>query len=505
MVQKSVIQRSVAEFQELVASKMAAGHTAAAAAAALQCRESHPSNPVGWLLGSFVALSAGQNDDALSLASAGLVIDPNDFQCGLQRAEALLALGRRAEAVAAVDEAVQRVGRVPAALDAAGTFLVHASEHDRALTLFDGAVAAAPDERRYRARRAMVLRYLGEFDRAESDYDYLLALDPTDAEALKARGELRLRHASFSSISDMEAALLAQNDAEQQIALRFALAKAHHDAGDYAASWRHLSTGNQQQRDLLRYDAEQDRQIFDAIIQSFPSADHPGDASDSTESPIFILGLPRTGTTLVERILGSHSEVHSAGELAALSAAAGNAVNKIRPVEDLDWIGFSLSLGEVSPREVAAGYLRESQAWRGTKRRFSDKQPTNFFYCGLIQRAFPQARIVHLTRHPMAATYAIYKTRFRRTYPFSYDITDIARFIIGYRRLMAHWHSIMPGKILDIAYEDVVLHQEKMTRTLLDYCDLGFEPECLAFHRNPNASTTASASPTHSVNAIRQP
>jgi hypothetical protein len=195
----------------------------------------------------------------------------------------------------------------------------------------------------------------------------------------------------------------------------------------------------------------------------------------------------------VERILGSHSAVHSAGELAALSAATGSAVNQIRPIEELDWVTFAETLGQVSGAEVAHAYLAESKAWRGNKPRFSDKQPTNFFYCGVILSAFPQAKIVHLTRHPMAATYAIYKTRFRRTYPFSYDITEIANFIIGYRQLMAHWHQVLPGRILDVAYEDVVRDQEHATRRLLDYCGLSFEPACLEFHKNPTASTTASS------------
>jgi tetratricopeptide (TPR) repeat protein len=483
---------SIVEFQRRVAEQMAAGDWRGALMSAQACREAHPSDPVGWLLGSFAALSGNEKEEALRLAEAGLVIDPSDFQCGLQRAEALLALGRRREAVEATESAVDRVGNIPAALDAAGTFLVHASEHARALLMFNRAVEAAPQERRYLARRAMVLRYLGDFDLAEADYDRILAANPTDAEALKSRGELRLLNTGKAPIAEMESALAAQTDVEQRIALHFALAKAYHDAEAHPTSWRHLSAGNNLQRAQLRYDPEQDRQIFTAIAQSFPAAGPAGE--DATgESPIFILGLPRTGTTLVERILGSHSAVHSAGELAALSAATGSAVNQIRPIEELDWVTFAETLGEVSGAEVAHAYLAESKAWRGNKPRFSDKQPTNFFYCGVILSAFPQAKIVHLTRHPMAATYAIYKTRFRRTYPFSYDITEIANFIIGYRQLMAHWHQVLPGRILDVAYEDVVRDQEHATRRLLDYCGLSFEPACLEFHKNPTASTTASS------------
>jgi len=484
--------RALADFQRIIAQQMTDGHWQAATLSAEQCRECFPANPLGWLFGSFIALATNAKEEALALAEGGLAVDPKDFQCQLQRAESLLALGRRAEALAAAEAAVADASAPLAALDASATFLVHASAHEAALNLFDRGVTAAPHERHFRAKRAMVLRYLGDFDLAEQDYDAILSNNPADGEALKARGELRLLQPGHSSITDLESALSRQPDPEEQIALHFALAKAYSDRGEYITSWRHLSSGNNLQRARLTYQPDQDKAIFDRIIAAFP--DIEARQHDTTgESPIFIVGLPRTGTTLVDRILGSHSQVHSAGELAALSAAIGAAVNRIQSVNDLDWLDFATLLGKVEGAEVARDYLVESKSWRGQRPRFTDKQPTNFFYCGLILRAFPNARIVHLVRHPMAATYAIYKTRFRRTFPFSYDLTELADFIIGYRRLMAHWHRVLPGRILDVAYEDVVQSQEAQTRRLLDYCGLNFEPACLDFHKNPNATTTASA------------
>ncbi len=483
---------SLADYQRQFASHMARADWPKAAETAAACRLRFPESPIGWLLGSFVALSANDKAQALALADGGLAVAASDFQCQLQRAESLLALGRRPEAVQAADSAAHSQRDIPAALDAVGTFLVHASEHERALAMYDQAVALAPTERRLRARRAMVLRYLGHFDRAKLDYDTILASNPNDAEALKARGELRLLQPDHTSIVEMEAALATQTDPEQNIALHFALAKAYGDNGDHPTSWRHLSAGNNLQRTQLRYDTQQDREIFERIMAGFPTVES-AHADTTGESPIFILGLPRSGTTLVERILGSHSQVHAAGELAALSSAVGAAINDIQPMEQLDWVDFANLLGRAEGKTIAQGYLTEARAWRGTRPRFIDKQPTNFFYCGLILRAFPKARIVHLTRHPLAATYAIYKTRFRRTYPFSYDLVELADFIIGYRRLMAHWHQVLPGRILDVAYEDMVQSQEPSTRRLLDHCDLTFEDACLQFHKNPAASTTASA------------
>jgi len=159
-----------------------------------------------------------------------------------------------------------------------------------------------------------------------------------------------------------------------------------------------------------------------------------------------------------------------------------------------DWLGYASMLGSVDAGLVAGEYLERARARRGTRPRFSDKQVINFFYCPLIFRAFPQARIVHLTRHPLAACYAIYKARFgANTYPFAYNLVELGDFYIGYRKLMAHWHRILPGRIFDLAYEDVVTAQEPTTRRLLDYVGLPFEEACLQFHLNPASTATSSA------------
>jgi hypothetical protein len=185
--------------------------------------------------------------------------------------------------------------------------------------------------------------------------------------------------------------------------------------------------------------------------------------------------------------------VHSAGELGALSEAIGAVVDAQAPLLTEGWLGFASALGGLDGEAIAREYLTRSRSRRGDKPRFSDKQTANFFYCALILRAFPNARIVHLTRHPIAACYAIYKTRFYGTFAFGNDLAELGDFYVDYRRLMAHWHSILPGRILDVAYEDVVTALEPTTRRLLDYVGVPFEPACLEFHRNPAATMTASS------------
>jgi tetratricopeptide (TPR) repeat protein len=484
---------SLAEFKRTIAARMDARDWQGAAAMAEACRSAWPTDPAGWLLGSFVALLADRPEAALSLADGGIAARPRDLACLIQRAECLLVLGRRAEAIAAADAAAEVAGDEPAALDAVSAFLVHANEHPRAIRLYDRALAAAPRDTSLLLRRATRHRYVGDFGRAAADYDAVLALDPDNAEAFKARGELRRQDAEQNSIASLEAAL-ARNptDPDHAVPLHFALAKAYEDTADYATSWRHVRAANGLERTRIRYDAALDRAMIDGMIAAFPDVEPV--ASDTTgESPIFIVGLPRTGTTLVDQILGSHSQVDSAGELAVFYEAIGGAIGRTRPPVDLNIREYAALVAGLDGSVLAAEYLMRVKAWRGDRPRFSDKNVTNFFYIGPILRAFPRARIVHLTRHPMAACYANYKNWFRRGFPYSFELGELADFYVGYRRLMAHWHRILPGRILDLAYEDIVTSQEATTRMLLDYCGLPFEPACLEFHANPKAITTASS------------
>jgi tetratricopeptide (TPR) repeat protein len=502
---------SLPEFEFEIGARIARGDLVGASAVAAGCRAAWPADAAGWLLGSIAALLADHKEAALALVEARLAQDPADLQCLLQAAECRLALGQRARALAAADAVLVHAAAagpeaLAAALDAAGEFFVHAAEHARALEVYDRAVANSPDDAALLSKRAVVERFLGAFNEAEADYARVLELVPQDPEALKGLAELRRQSTDHNAIPAMEAALAAAPTGSPDAAtLHFGLAKSYEDLGDHAASWRHLRAGNQIERSRIQYDASTDRAVIDRIIEDFPAQlagqTQPKAASETAggrpdargASPIFIVGLPRTGTTLVERILGSHSQVHAAGELPALSEAIGAAIERAAPAQTGGWLDYAAQLAALDGEFIAREYLARARARRGDRARFTDKQPTNFFHCGLIFRAFPNARVVHLTRGPLAACYAIYKTRFGGTYSFSYELDELADFYIGYRRLMTHWHRVLPNRILDVAYEDVVTAQEPTTRRLLAYLDLPFEQACLDFHRNPSSTATASA------------
>lgn len=485
--------RTLPEFESEISERIKRADWPGALAAAQQCRTAWPAQPSGWLLGSIVSLLADKPEAALALVEKYLATHPDHVQCLLQKAECLLALGQRAAALSAAAAAAAAAGDAPAALDAVGQFLVYANDHRGALAIYQRAVAAAAADPSLHAKRASVHRFLGNFDLAAEDCEAVLRMSPANAEALNELVELRRQSRESNCVAALQAALAAGGAASPDAAaLHFGLAKAYEDLGEYAASWRELSAGNGLERRRIQYDPLQDQAVIDRIIEGFAGIEAV--TEDATgESPIFIVGLPRTGTTLVDRILGSHSAVHSAGELSALSDAIGVVVERTARPASGSWQGYAATFGALDGGSIAREYLVRARAHRGERPRFTDKHPANFFHCALIFRAFPNARIVHLTRHPLAACHAIYKTRFRMAYPFAYDLAELGAFYIGYRRLMAHWHRVLPGRVLDVAYEDVVTAQEPTTRRLLEYLGLPFEEACLSFHSNPAAITTASS------------
>jgi len=331
---------------------------------------------------------------------------------------------------------------------------------------------------------------LGRIDQAQRCFDQVIAADPQDCDAYVNRSSLRTATAQSHHIDEIKRVLRAlPADHPGRVAMNYALAKELEDLGDSAQSWQHLAAGAALRRAQMSYRVEGDVQTMADIAQAFDGAVLQRRACPAVPEPsIFVIGLPRSGTTLVDRVLGSHSIVACLGEintlvfsLMQLAAGDGGKRDLVRrsAAIDVDRLGRMYRAGTASYGLGA--------------KRLTNKTPANFLYLGLIHQALPGAAVVHVTRHPLDSCYAMFKTLFRMGYPYSYSLEDLGHYYLAYARLMQHWRSVVAGSFIDFGYEDLVADQEASTRRLLEYCGLPFETACLEFHRNTAPTATASA------------
>lgn len=442
--------------------------------------------------------SRGHGELALARIEQALAEAPLDPRLLLARAQCLVSMGRLRDARDAAAAAARSAPPEALYWDAVATVFSRAGEQWQALETYERALRLAPGDARILFNRAAVRRFVGELALAESDYDSVLARNPRDHEAYKNRSDLRVQTEARNHVPELQALLRGECPSWRgEVWIRYALAKEYEDLGRHESSFEQLERGSRLRRQHLRYDVSTDERTVEWIVESFP-AGLPPDVpecvgTESTARPIFIVGLPRSGSTVVDRILSSHSHVSSAGELDCFALALVEAVQRRTGRREMSRRELVLASTQLDFQALGAEYLRRARAAGAEGDRFIDKMPLNFLYCGLIRRALPHARIVHVRRSPMAACYAVYKSLFEQGYPYSYDLVELGGYYLAYRRLMAHWERTLPGAIHALSYEQLVRDQVGETHRLLEYCGLEWQDGCLEFQRNPAPTTTASA------------
>ena len=474
---------------------MARRDGAAARQAVDQLLARFPAFAPGWLTASILALDLGQPGQALQAADRGLALAPDAPALWVQKVRVLHTMGRIAEALAASITAETKVGADPRLQHELGATLTLLGDHRRALDLLRQAAQRLPHDPALNFNLATVLRFLGDFAEAETLLDKTIAAAPQDWEAYGTRSQLRTQTQDRNHVDELKARLDPPPAVwSGEVQLRYALAKEYEDLGEAGASFAQLQAGATVRRRHLRYDVADDVDTIDRIIETFDASwlngRPPGHASDA---PIFVFGLPRSGTTLVERILGSHPDVTSLGELNDLPqviTAVGREAAASAPTPKQQLVRLTAA---ADPARIGAGYLQRVATGSWASARFIDKLPMNYLYAGLIAAALPGAKLVQLGRHPMASGYAMFKTLFNQGYPFSYDLDDLGRYIAAYLRLSAHWRALLGDRLITVAYEDLVADQEGETRRLIEACALPWDDACLAPHRNPAPSSTQSA------------
>ncbi|PNU06908.1 sulfotransferase family protein [Novosphingobium guangzhouense] len=474
------------------------GALQAAAAAAGALAKGSPDDPAGFFLLGIVAAEAGQIARAVPLLEAAVARGPHAEHLA-QLARLLILLRRDGEAAEAATQAMALSSKgAPTdarTFDTIGCVLARLGDHGGSLAPFTAAVAAEPWNLDYRYNLASACGFTGMVEDARGHYEAILAADPGNARTHYALSILSRQTAQSNHVPRLEAALAAAPEPHDALRIRYALAKEHEDVGNAAEAFRHLSAANDAHKRAIGYNFAQDAEIFDAIEAVFGGAGLPAGTGHSGPAPIFIVGMPRTGTTLVDRILSSHREVEAAGELQAMPLAVKQlAGTPSRRVIDAQTAKASAGL---DAQAVGSAYLaRAANHVAGVKPRFTDKLPANFLYVGHIARALPDARIVCLRRNPMDTIWSNYKNLFASGsayYAYSYDLMDIAQYYARFDRLMAMWEGLLPGRVLQLSYEALVSDQEGETRRLLAHCGLDWDNACLSFHKNSAAVATPSA------------
>lgn len=398
-------------------------------------------------------------------------------------------LGKSAEAIAHYEKALALNPGDAEVHNNLGVTLKHLDKFDEAAQQYRKALQLKPAYAEAHNNLANLLKDQGDFEEAKAHYERAFALDPGYTEAYHNYANLvkfRPDDAILMVLKTL-ASDIRQLPEEKRIYLHFALAKALDDTGDYAGAFEHMAQGNALKRQNVRYDEAVARKFFRQITEAFTADvfDRFHESGDPSSTPIFVVGMPRSGTTLVEQVLASHPDVYGAGELDLMDRLSQHIPSYPASVSGLNTADLQM-LGET--------YLKNLPALPQGKNRITDKRPLNFFHIGLIRLILPNARIIHVMRDPADTCLSCYSKLFAANIAFSYNLAELGRFYRRYHELMAHWRAVLPhGSMLDVRYEDMVANPEEQTRRLLDYCNLPWDERCLRFHETSRNVTTASA------------
>jgi len=489
------------------------------------------------LLAAGAALADNRIPDAETLLREHLQRVPTDVAAMRMLAEVTARIGNNEHALQLLENCLQLAPSFHAARYNYALMLHRSNRPEQALVEIDRLLATAPDHPGYRNLKAAVLCRVGDYEpaihiyadllerdsgyprvwmsyghalktaghseRAIAAYRRGLVLEPTCGEIWWSLANLKTFRFSKDDLANMRAQVARTdlND-DDRLHLEFAIGKALEDAGDYGQSFRHYVQGNSLRRGQLRYDAEDTSARVAHITRRYTReffAARSGAGSEARD-PIFIVGLPRAGSTLIEQILSSHSQVEGTMELPEITSIT----RMLREQGDIDgatpYHDVLATLDGAALRELGERYLAHTRIQRKSSAPlFIDKMPNNFMHVGLIHLILPNAKIIDARRHPLACCFSGFKQHFARGQSFSYSLEDIGRYYRDYVSLMEHFDTVLPGRIHRVIYERMVEDTEGEVRRLLDYCGLPFEESCLRFFENERPVRTASSE------QVRQP
>jgi tetratricopeptide (TPR) repeat protein len=446
-----------------------------------------------------IAAKAGRADDAEVLLERAIEIAPDFIQALVDLGQLRKDEDRYCEALACFDRVLALEPTHPQAHFLRAGTLARASFTHEAVDAYRRCLELRPAHLGARLGLGHVLKAVGDYEGSVAAYDACSRQAPDFGETYWSLANLKTYRFDDATIAEMEKRT-ASGNVQSDVNFLFALAKAYEDRGDYDRAWDAYRRGNEKQRSEVAYDPVQTEVMNDRLIQVYDenlmSALRDGGNADT--APIFILGLPRSGSTLLEQILASHSQVEGTAELPYIGRLA-TSLNRNRSTG----VNYPEAMRELAPANLSAlgaEYLALARMHRRSGApRFIDKMPNNFPNAAFIAAILPNAKIVDARRHPLDACLSNYRQLFAKGQAFTYDLTEIGEYYLQYQRMMDHWERIMPGRVLTMQYEEVVADFEAQVRRLLDFCGLPFEDACLRFYESERPVRTPSAE------QVRQP
>ena len=472
------------------------GDTASALRLAQRLGQEFPRFASGWYSISQLAYQLKNYQLAQQAIGNALKIEPRSAAYQLQAANLNGAQGNLAAVRACLNHLDPQQFKTRYQLETAARLFVAIDEHSKALGLYRQVVSSGEADAQAYFNVATVCRFIGELDEARRMLAACIALAPTHTAARLLDSGLRTKSPDDNQVEFLlELVGDYQLTPRQRVEAGYAAAKELEDLGRYGESFERLNDAAMLRRQHINYDLEADLATLKALGQSPVDTDwQPAEDRWAGEGSIFVLGLPRSGTTLVDRIIGAHRDVVSLGEPNAFPMVLNDLLFKATQSKKLNRQQAVQASNEIEKSELARNYLSAINGLRGECSSFIDKLPMNYLNVGLIVSALPSAKIILLERAPLDVIYAIYKNLFEDAYPFSYDLIELTRYYIGYRKLMHYWLAKAGKRIHTVSYEKLVAQPDVTIRALADYCELDFQSAMLTPEANKAASTTASAS-----------
>lgn len=398
--------------------------------------------------------------------------------------EALAQFPDNAEAALGLADCLNREGRTQEAIETLEQFLQR-----------------APDVSEVHSTLGQILLEQGDIERAQAGFLKALDLKPENTHAVYGLAAARRFNADDQPVIERVTGLLKRFKPGDTAAtgIHFALGKIHDDCGDYDLAFDHYRRGNQMKHKPDRYNRQLQERLVQNNIDIFTreTIEQLQAVGDPNELPVFIVGMPRSGTTLTEQILSSHPQAHGAGELVYFSSIVRMLPSLLN--SDQPWPSCVTELDAETAGQITQNYLDLLRRHSADADRISDKMPGNFMLLGLIAGLFPRARLIHCRRDPMDVCLSIYFQHFAMDHPYSWDLSDLGHYYRQYRRITDHWRTVLPGRILELDYEAMVAEPEPNARRLIEYCGLEWDPACLEFYKTERQVRTAS------ISQVRQP